>query len=126
SAYFLVPQVASLGIVPDAGLTWVLARHVGRARALGMSLTGERIQAEQAGRWGLIWRCVDDADLLAEARAVATRIGSTPAAAVATRRLVDAATAASAAEQLDAEARAQRILFSDPAVTANITRFAGG
>jgi 2-(1,2-epoxy-1,2-dihydrophenyl)acetyl-CoA isomerase len=89
-----------------------------------MCLTGERIGAEQAERWGLIWRCVDDTDLLGEARAIATRIASTPAASVLTRRLIDAATATSAAEQLDNEARAQRILFRDPTVTANIARFA--
>lgn len=124
SAYFLVPQVAALGIAPDAGATWILARHVGRARALGMCLTGERIDAEQAERWGLIWRCVDDGDLLGEARAVAVRISSTPAASVATRALVDAATSTPAAEQFDREACAQRILFGDPAVTAAIVRFA--
>lgn len=124
SAYFLVPQVAALGIAPDAGATWVLARHVGRARALGMSLTGERIDAEQAERWGLIWRCVDDADLMAAARAIAAQISATPAAAVATRRLVDAATCTPSAEQLDDEARAQGILFGDPAVVESILRFA--
>lgn len=124
SAYFLVPQVATLGIVPDAGATWILARHVGRARALGMSLTGARISAEQAELWGLIWRCVDDDELLTQARAIAAQVSSTPAAAVMTRGLVDAATSAPAAEQLDQEARAQRILFADPAATANITRFA--
>lgn len=125
SAYFLVPQVASLGIAPDAGATWILARHVGRARALGMSLTGERISAEQAEQWGLIWRCVDDDALLTEARTVAARISSAPAAAVATRRLIDAATATPAGEQLDDEAHAQRALFGDPAVVATIARFGG-
>lgn len=88
-----------------------------------MCLTGERIDAEQAERWGLIWRCVDDTDLLAEARAVAGRLASAPTASVATRRLIDAATATSAAEQLDSEAHAQRILFGDPVVSANIARF---
>ncbi|HEU4362756.1 MAG TPA: enoyl-CoA hydratase-related protein [Mycobacterium sp.] len=124
SAYFLVPQVASLGIAPDAGITWILARHVGRARALGMCLTGERIDAEQAERWGLIWRCVDDTELLAQAGALATRLASTPEASVITRRLIDAASTTSAAEQLDEEAHAQRLLFGDPAVSANIARFA--
>lgn len=124
SAYFLVPQVAGLGIAPDAGATWILARHVGRARALGMCLTGARISAEQAELWGLIWRCVDDDDLLTQARAVAAQVSSASAAAVMTRGLVDAATSTPAAEQLDREARAQRILFADPAVTDNITRFA--
>lgn len=111
SAYFLVSQVHSLGIAPDAGATWLLARHVGRARALGMSLTGERIDAARAERWGLIWRCVDDADLLTEAAKLATRISRRGAATVATRTLVDAATASTLTEQLDAEARAQSVLI---------------
>jgi 2-(1,2-epoxy-1,2-dihydrophenyl)acetyl-CoA isomerase len=124
SAYFLVPQVASLGIAPDAGATWVLARHVGRARALGMSLTGERISAEQAERWGLIWRCVDDAELVAEARTLAARIATTPAASLATRALIDAATSETSASILDGEARAQRELFRNPVVAERIRRFA--
>ncbi|WP_225404035.1 enoyl-CoA hydratase-related protein [[Mycobacterium] crassicus] len=49
-AYFLVPQVTTLGIAPDARTTWIPARHVGRARALGMCLTGARIGAEEAER----------------------------------------------------------------------------
>jgi 2-(1,2-epoxy-1,2-dihydrophenyl)acetyl-CoA isomerase len=124
SAFFLVPQVTSLGIAPDAGATWVLARHVGRARALGMSLTGERISAELAERWGLIWRCVDDADLVTEARTLAARIATTPAATLATRALIDAATSETSASILDGEARAQRELFRNPVVTARIRRFA--
>jgi 2-(1,2-epoxy-1,2-dihydrophenyl)acetyl-CoA isomerase len=124
SAYFLVPQVASLGIAPDAGATWILARHVGRARALGMSLTGERITAERAERWGLIWRCVDDADLVTEAQTLAARIATTPAASVTTRALIDAATSETSASILDAEARAQRELFRNPVVTERIRRFA--
>jgi 2-(1,2-epoxy-1,2-dihydrophenyl)acetyl-CoA isomerase len=108
SAYFLVPQVPQLGAVPDLGATWSLPRLLGRGRALGMALLGERITAEQAEQWGLIWRCVDDADLLEHADALARRLGSAPAAAVRdTRRLIDAAPANTLAEQLRAECEAQ-------------------
>ncbi|BDH58553.1 enoyl-CoA hydratase/isomerase family protein [Tsukamurella sp. PLM1] len=124
SAYFLVPQVAALGIVPDAGATWLLPRLVGRARALGMSLTGERITAETAERWGLLWRCVPDADLLAEAHALAARIARAPAAAIATRALVDEATSGTISSLLRAEARTQRALFREPIVRENIMGFA--
>jgi len=48
SAYFLVPQVAQLGAVPDPGATWSLPRLVGRSRALGIALLGERIDAARA------------------------------------------------------------------------------
>ncbi|MEU6559835.1 enoyl-CoA hydratase/isomerase family protein [Nocardia nova] len=124
SAYFLVPQVKSLAIAPDAGATWVLARHVGRARALGMSLTGARISAERAERWGLIWECVEDAELASVARELAANISSTPAASVATRALIDAAFSETPASILDGEARAQRALFRNPAVAERIRQFA--
>lgn len=108
SAYFLVPQVAQLGIVPDIGATWALSRLLGRSRALGMALLGERIDAARAEQWGLIWRCVDDADLLEQAHALAQRLGRTAAAAVRdTRQLIDAAPANTLAQQLSAEHQAQ-------------------
>jgi 2-(1,2-epoxy-1,2-dihydrophenyl)acetyl-CoA isomerase len=108
SAYFLVPQVSQLGIVPDLGATWALSRLVGRSRALGMALLGERIDAARAERWGLIWRCVDDAALLEQAQALARRLGRTPAAAVSdTRKLIDAAPANTLAQQLRDERAAQ-------------------
>src|SRR6478609_1892572 len=53
SAYFLVPQVPQLGAVPDLGATWMLSRLLGRSRALGIALLGERIDAAQAEQWGL-------------------------------------------------------------------------
>ncbi len=108
SAYFLVPQVSQLGAVPDLGATWVLPQLLGRGRALGMALLGERIDAARAEQWGLIWRCVDDADLLEETHALALRLCRTPAAAVrATRQLIDAAPANTLAQQLSAEHKAQ-------------------
>ena len=109
SAYFLVPQVAALGAVPDLGATWLLPRALGRSRALGMSLLGDRIDAEQAERWGLVWRCVDDADLASQAQSIAERLGNSPAAAVRdTRRLIDAAADNTLADQLADERSAQR------------------
>ncbi|WP_454752832.1 enoyl-CoA hydratase-related protein [Cupriavidus necator] len=103
SAYFLVPQ-AALGIVPDLGATWALPRKVGRARALGMALLGERISAERAEAYGLIWRCVDDSALMDEARATARRLAATPAATIqTTRTLIDAAAKSTLADQLEVE-----------------------
>lgn len=110
SAYFLVPQVPQLGAVPDLGATWMLSRLLGRSRALGIALLGERIDAAQAERWGLIWRCIDDADLPAQARAMAERLGRSSSAALRdTRRLMDAAPANSLEQQLADERTAQRL-----------------
>lgn len=124
SAYFLVPQVSPLGGVPDLGATWVLGRLIGRARALGMALTGERIPAEQAERWGMIWRCVDGEELLEQATGIARGLAASPAAVVATRALVDAGFASTSADQLDLETHHQSERFTDPAVTAFVARFA--
>ena len=55
-----VQAFARLGLIPDSGGTWFLPRLVGTARALGLTLLGEKLTAEQAAAWGLIWRCVED------------------------------------------------------------------
>lgn len=109
SAYFLIPQVSQLCIVPDLGATWILPRLVGRGRALAACVLGERIDAARAEQWGLIWRCVDDADLPEQAAAAARRLASGSAAAVRdTRRLIDAAFATPLEGQLNAEVELQR------------------
>ena len=61
SAVF-VQAFAKLGLVPDSGGTWFLPRLVGTARALGLAFLGDKLSAEQAAAWGLIWRCVEDAE----------------------------------------------------------------
>lgn len=124
SAYFLVPQVAHLGAVPDLGATWALERLLGRSRAIGMALLGERIGAAQAEQWGLIWRCVDDADLLDQADALARRLGAASAAAVRdTRRLIDAAPGNTLAQQLRDECAAQRQHVAGEHFNAACARF---
>lgn len=124
SSYFLVPQVSSLGIVPDAGATWTLPRLLGRARALGISLTGARIDAARAAQWGLIWSCVPDRDLMREADMLAAELGRRRRVVVATRKLVDSAAHCDLGEQLIAETREQAIALRDPMVSGNIRRFA--
>jgi 2-(1,2-epoxy-1,2-dihydrophenyl)acetyl-CoA isomerase len=81
SAYFLQAFV-NIGLVPDGGASWVLARLVGKARATEMMMLGEKIPAEKAADWGLIYRCVEDADLMAEAKALAARLANGPTVAL--------------------------------------------
>ncbi|MEJ8854954.1 enoyl-CoA hydratase-related protein [Variovorax robiniae] len=124
SSYFLVPQVPQLGAVPDLGATWMLARLLGRSRALGIALLGDRIEAAQAEQWGLIWRCFDDAALAEQAHATAHRLGSASAAAVRdTRRLIDEAPTQTLARQLDQECEAQRAHVGADYFNAACTRF---
>lgn len=124
SAYFLLPQAPTLNLVPDVGATWVLARQVGRARALGISLLGDRISAEEAVEWGLIWRCVDDDACADVARDTARKLAASPAAVVATRGLIDTGCSAAPADQLADEARLQAELAHCPTAAAAIATFA--
>ncbi|MBT0667538.1 enoyl-CoA hydratase/isomerase family protein [Novosphingobium profundi] len=81
SAYFLL-AFANIGLVPDAGATWMVASSVGRARAMEMALLGEKISAEAAQAMGLIARVVDDGTALAEAKAIAARLAAGPSLAL--------------------------------------------
>lgn len=109
SAYFLQAFV-NIGLVPDGGSTWLLAKTIGKARATQMMMLGERIGAEQAESWGLIYKAVDDAALQDEALALATRLAAGPTVALATmRRNIMTALDGSFDEVLRAEAEGQRI-----------------
>ena len=73
-----IQSFSALGLIPDSGGSWHLARLVGQARALGLALTGEPLPAENAAEWGLIWKAVDDEQLDAEVDAIATKLASLP------------------------------------------------
>jgi 2-(1,2-epoxy-1,2-dihydrophenyl)acetyl-CoA isomerase len=108
SAYFLQAFI-NIGLIPDAGATWLLPRLAGRARAMEMMMLGERIPAEQAADWGLISRVVEDDDLAAEATALAERLASGPTMAYGLlRRLARNAEQSSLTDALAAERVAQR------------------
>ena len=110
SAYFM-QAFGKLGLLPDAGATYFLPRLVGTARAMGLALLGDRLDAEQAAQWGLIWRCVQDADLAAEAGAIVDRLAKSATRAMGASKLaIHAAAQHTLAEQLDLEIRAQRAL----------------
>jgi 2-(1,2-epoxy-1,2-dihydrophenyl)acetyl-CoA isomerase len=106
-----IQAFSKIGLVPDCGGTWLLPRLVGRAQALGLAMTGDKLTAEEAARIGLIWRCVEDTAFSAEVQALAVRLAKMPSRALAeTRRLVDAATTQSFDDALVAEAQAQGAL----------------
>lgn len=73
-----IQSFAAIGLIPDSGGTWVLPRLVGQARALGLALTGEPLEAERAAEWGLIWKAVEDEALDAEVDALAARFAAGP------------------------------------------------
>lgn len=77
SAYFS-QAFSNVGLVPDSGSSYFLPRLLGPARATGMVLLGDRLSAEQAANWGLVWRCVEDEDLHAQARELACELAGRP------------------------------------------------
>jgi 2-(1,2-epoxy-1,2-dihydrophenyl)acetyl-CoA isomerase len=81
SAYFLQAFV-KIGLVPDGGASWMLTRLIGKARATQMMMLGEKIGAQQAADWGLIYKAVEDADLISETRALAAKLASGPTLAL--------------------------------------------
>lgn len=106
-----VQAFCKLGLVPDSGGTWTLPRLVGNARALGLTLLGQKLSAEQAAAWGMIWQCVDDADLPATVDALAEQLALAPTRGLAaTKAAIRGAWQRSLAGQLDVERDAQREL----------------
>lgn len=109
SAYFLQAFV-NIGLIPDGGSTWLLSRAIGRARATRMMMLGEKIGAEQAEEWGLIYKAVDDDALMAEARALAEKLANGPTVAYATmKRNIATALDGALPQVFVAEAEGQRL-----------------
>ena len=123
SARFVLSFV-EVGLVTDSGLSWTLPRRVGAARARGMALTGEAIDAATALDWGLVWDCVDDDRLVAETDALAADLARRPRHALAgIKRALNAAENQALDQQLTLEATLQREAGHDPAYRAAVDSF---
>jgi len=124
SAYFYLPFMPRLGLVPDLGTTWFLSRMVGRSRALALCMMGDRVSAEQSADWGLVWAAVEDADLQGTALALAQRLGRMPPhAALELRRAFSEAAQNSLIEQMRYEAVRQRELLDSPVFAEGVRAF---
>lgn len=112
SAFFVATFGPRLGIVPDLGTTWSLPGRVGRARAMAMSMLGERITADQAEDWGLIYKTVDDDQLDNEIERITNILRRTSATAMQRiRTSLDTASTRSFSDQLDLERDHQAVLI---------------
>jgi len=110
SASFL-QAFARVGLVPDSGSTWLLPRLVGPQRARALALLAEKLTAEEAASWGLVWKVVDDDELMPAATALARRLAAAPTRALARiKRALDAAWENGLDAQLDLERDLQREL----------------
>jgi 2-(1,2-epoxy-1,2-dihydrophenyl)acetyl-CoA isomerase len=106
-----IQAFSKIGLVPDSGGTYFLPRLVGTARAMGLAVLGERLIAEQAAEWGLIWQCVDDAELSETVEKMVRTLAGAPTAGIAaTKRALYAAAGNSLEAQLDLERDLQRAL----------------
>lgn len=106
-----VQAFAKLGLIPDSGGTWILPRLVGQSRALGLALLGDKLSAEQAAAWGMIWQCVDDAQLTPTVDALAKGLAAAPTRGLAwSKSAIRSSWQRSLEEQLDVERDAQREL----------------
>lgn len=103
SASFIQP-FCKLGLVPDTGGTYALPRLVGRARAMGLAMLGDRLSARQACDWGLIWECVPDAEFEARLDALAAHFAQAPTKGLAyTKRAINQSLGNTLDAQLDLE-----------------------
>jgi 2-(1,2-epoxy-1,2-dihydrophenyl)acetyl-CoA isomerase len=103
-----VQAFSKIGLVPDTGSTWLLPERIGLPRALALAMTGDKLSAEQAAQWGVVWQCVDDADLMPTVNALAMKLAAMPTRAlVATRVLMRSAATSTLAQQLAAECEMQ-------------------
>ncbi|MDO8421061.1 MAG: enoyl-CoA hydratase/isomerase [Parvibaculum sp.] len=108
SSYFL-QAFRRIGLVPDGGSTWILPRLVGKARAMELSLLGEKLPAETALAWGLVNRVYDDATLMEEAKKLALDLANGPTVSLSLiRQLYWESTDNTYEEQLNLERQLQR------------------
>ncbi|HEX4984933.1 MAG TPA: 2-(1,2-epoxy-1,2-dihydrophenyl)acetyl-CoA isomerase PaaG [Burkholderiales bacterium] len=123
SASFI--QVFSrIGLIPDAGGTYVLPRLVGTARAMAAAMLAEKVSAEQAVQWGMIWKCVEDDRLAAETQALAKQLaGQATRALGLTKRAIYSSWANDFGQQLDLERDLQREAAATEDFREGVTAF---
>ena len=103
-----IQSFSRVGLIPDAGGTWSLTKSVGKARAMGLALTGDPINAKLALEWGLIWAVYPQTDLLKEAVKMVKRLASGPTFAYGKTKLaINEAESNLFRKQLELEARLQ-------------------
>lgn len=99
-----IQAFSKIGLIPDSGGTWFLPRLIGNARATGLALTGDRLSADMAAQWGLIWKCLPDEQLMSAALTQARQFAAGPTRAYARIKEANLAAATNPlAAQIDLE-----------------------
>lgn len=119
-----IQAFAKIGLVPDAGGSWSLARILGEPRAKALALTAEPITAERAADWGMIWKALDDDAVMPEAQTLARSLAAGPTLGLGlTKRLIQAAATNSLDAQLDMERDCQQIAGRSADYAEGVTAF---
>lgn len=117
---------SKVGLIPDTGGTWFLPQRVGMARAMGLALLADKLSAEKAADWGLIWAAVDDAEFVATVDALAAQLSTAPTKAlVRTRQAMHAAPGHTLEQQLSMEGGFMRELGGSADFTEGVAAFIG-
>lgn len=111
-----IQAFSKIGLVPDSGGSWTLPHRIGQARAMALTMLGDKVSAEQAAQWGMIWQCVDDAALQAEALQLARHLATQPTLALA---MIKQAIHAASTNTLDAQLDLERDLQQTAANSAD-------
>ncbi len=120
-----IQAFSKIGLVPDSGGTYFLPRLVGPARAIGLAMLGDKLSAEQAAAWGLIWKCVDDVEFPASVEALVQQLSSAATRGLAaTKQAIYAAGGNTLEAQLDLERDAQRVLGLSTDYREGVSAFA--
>ncbi len=105
-----VQAFCRIGLLPDSGGTWTLPRAVGRARAMGLALLGDKVSAEQAERWGMIWQMLEDDELQERALVLAKHLATQPTQGLALiKRAINASATNTLDQQLELEKELQTV-----------------
>ncbi|MBB3120608.1 2-(1,2-epoxy-1,2-dihydrophenyl)acetyl-CoA isomerase PaaG [Pseudoduganella violacea] len=106
-----IEAFCKLGLIPDTGGTWILPRLVGRARATGLAMLGEKLTADRAEQWGMIWKCVPDELLMTDVMAMAEHFAVAPTKGMAfTKKALQLSYGNSLQDQLKLEGEMMREL----------------
>ena len=121
-----VQVFCKIGLVPDSGGTFNLPRTVGLARAKGLALLGDKLSAEKAESWGLIWQCVDDEKLMDETITLAEHLATQPTKGLATiKKLLNESFSNPLHQQLELEKEAMRMLGQTDDYREGVSAFMG-
>lgn len=119
-----IQSFANIGLIPDSGGTWVLPRLIGQARAMAISLTGEPVNAEKAESWGMIYKAIDDDDLISEAKALTHRLAAGPTKGLSeTKKRIRLSALNTLSQELDDECDAMRMLGNSADYAEGVAAF---